>query len=283
MTDRPLVMGILNVTPDSFSDGGRFLDHGAAIAHGRSLIADGADVIDVGGESTRPGAVEVDIDTELARIVPVVGALAPEVRVSVDTTKPEVARAAVAAGATLVNDVSASLWPLAAELGVGWVAMHRRGTPATMQTLTDYDDVVAEVLAELSTVAARARDAGVAEVWIDPGIGFAKTADQNLALLAHLERFVDTGLPVLVGTSRKAFIGAAHADSDQAGRARGRSVVRPGVAVSALSDLSEGPVPADDRIEGTVATVTWSLAKGARMVRVHDVRPARDAAKVVAG
>ncbi len=283
MTPRPLVMGILNVTPDSFSDGGRYLDHSAAIAHGRLLVADGADVVDIGGESTRPGAVEVDANTELARILPAVEALAAEVRVSVDTSKAEVARAAVEAGATLVNDVSGTLAPVAADLGVGWVAMHRRGTPATMQGLTDYDDVVAEVTDELVAMATRARDLGVGEVWIDPGIGFAKTAEQNLVLLAHLDRLVATGFDVLVGTSRKAFLGVAHGASDRTGWARAASAVRPEVTLDPPPDLPDGPSPVDDRVEGSVATVTWSLAKGARMVRVHDVRPARDAAKVVAG
>lgn len=283
MTERPLVMGILNVTPDSFSDGGRFLDHAAAIGHGMALIAEGADLVDIGGESTRPGAEEVDRDTELARVQPVVEALAPHIRVSIDTTKPDVARAAVAAGATLINDVSGSLSPVAAELGVGWVAMHRRGTPATMQSLAHYDDVVAEVAAELTTMAETARREGVGEVWIDPGIGFAKTAEHNLALLAHLEHLCAIGVPVLVGTSRKAFLGAALADSDRAGWARAQRVARSGAGLVDPGVPAEGPVPVDDRIEASVATVAWSLAKGARMVRVHDVRPARDAAMVVAG
>jgi dihydropteroate synthase len=283
MPDRPLVMGIVNVTPDSFSDGGRYLDHEVAVEHGRLLVSDGADVVDVGGESTRPGAEPVDVQVEIERVIPVIEALAPLVRVSVDTTKPEVARAAVAAGATLVNDVSGELWPVAAELGVGWVAMHRRGDPATMQQLTDYDDVVAEVCQALVAMADRALAAGVAEVWIDPGIGFAKTAEQNLALLAHLEVLVGTGYPVLIGTSRKAFLGAALGASDHAGWHRARQVSRTGVELP-LPPPSEVPEPADvdDRLEGSVATVTWSLAKGARMVRVHDVRPARDAVSVVA-
>src|SRR5690606_32297341 len=173
--DRPLVMGILNVTPDSFSDGGQYLDHEAAVAHGLEMAAEGADVVDVGGESTRPGAEPVDAATELARVVPVVAALAPHVRVSIDTVKPDVAAAAVEAGATLVNDVSCTLDGVAAELGVGWVAMHSRGDPRTMQTLTDYDDVVAEVRAHVVAAAERAAARGVGEVWIDPGIGFAKT------------------------------------------------------------------------------------------------------------
>jgi dihydropteroate synthase len=283
MPPRALVMGIVNVTPDSFSDGGRYLDHTAAIAHGKQLIAEGADLLDVGGESTRPGAEPVDATTELARIVPVVEALAPHVRVSIDTVKPEVARAAVAAGATLVNDVSGALDPVAAELGVGWVAMHSRGTPATMQSLTDYDDVVAQVLDALVAMAERAQQRGIDEVWIDPGIGFAKTAEQNLRLLADLDRLVATGLPVLVGTSRKGFLGHLTAESDRSGRARGEAACRPGVVLDAPDVVAEGPVPVEDRLEASVATVTWALAKGARMVRVHDVRASAHAAAVVAG
>ena len=276
-------MGIVNVTPDSFSDGGRYLDHGAAIAHGMELVAEGADLVDVGGESTRPGAEPVDEATELERVVPVVAALAPHVRVSIDTVKPAVARAAVEAGATLVSDVSASLDGVAAELGVPWVAMHSRGTPATMQQLTDYDDVVAEVASFLTAAAERALAAGVPEVWIDPGIGFAKTAEHNLALLAHLDVLVATGHPVLVGTSRKAFLGRLLADSDRAGRARGEAACRPGTSLPDSTVPAEGPVPPADRLEGSLATVTWALAKGARMVRVHDVRASVHAAAVVAG
>lgn len=258
-TDRQ-VMGVLNVTPDSFSDGGEYLDVDRAVDHGRAMLADGADVIDVGGESTRPGADPVDEATEIARVVPVIEQLAPLGRVSVDTTKPGVARAAVAAGATLLNDVSASLAPIAAELGVGWVAMHRVGTPATMQDLAHYDDVVAEVYAFLVGAAENARDLGVQEVWIDPGIGFGKTLEHNLALLAHLDRLVGSGWPVLVGTSRKAFLGT----------------------LLGRSDGLDGPVPPDDRREGSIVTATWAYHQGARMVRVHDVLACRQAARVVA-
>ena len=164
-------MGVLNVTPDSFSDGGRWLDPDAAVAHGLALVAEGADVVDVGGESTRPGAEPVAEDEELRRVLPVIEALAPHVRVSIDTRRAAVAEAAVAAGATLVNDVSASLWPVAAAAGpgVGWVAMHMQGEPRTMQQAPAYDDVVAEVRAFLVERAERARAAGVDEVWIDPG------------------------------------------------------------------------------------------------------------------
>jgi len=255
-------MGVLNVTPDSFSDGGRFDDRPRALAHAREMAAEGADWIDVGGESTRPGASPVSEAEELRRVLPVVEALAAEgMRVSIDTRKAAVARAAVAAGAQLVNDVSASLGHVAAELGVAWAAMHAQGEPATMQDAPRYEDVVAEVRDHLVARAEAALAAGVPEVWIDPGIGFGKTADHNLALLAHLDELVATGFPVLVGTSRKAFLGG----------------------VLGRSDRVDGPVATDDRLEGSLATATWALACGARMVRVHDVRATAHAARVVGG
>lgn len=253
-------MGILNVTPDSFSDGGEFLDPSDAIAQGRRLVAEGAAIVDVGGESTRPGAEPVDLDEELRRVVPVVEALANEVRVSIDTTKPQVARAAVAAGAQMINDVSASLDDIAADLGVAWVAMHRQGDPATMQQNPAYDDVVVDVRDHLTSRAQRAVDLGVPEVWIDPGIGFGKTIAHNLCLLAHLDELVDTGFPVVVGTSRKSFLGSLHAGTD-------------GV---------EEPTPADDRLEGSIATATWAMMSGAQMIRAHDVLATAQAARVVA-
>ncbi len=252
-------MGVLNVTPDSFSDGGRFDEPDAAIAHGLVMVAEGADVVDVGGESTRPGAEPVPAAEERRRVVPVIEALAPHVRVSVDTRKAAVAEAAIAAGATLVNDVSASLHEVAAAAGVGWVAMHMQGEPGTMQRQPRYTDVVAEVREHLVARAERARSAGVDEVWIDPGIGFGKTVEHNLTLLAHLGRLVDTGLLVVVGTSRKRFLGQLLADSD------------------GVDD-----VPTDDRLEGSLATATWAMVEGAAMVRVHDVAPTVQAARVVA-
>ena len=179
------VMGVVNVTPDSFSDGGRFLDPDVAVAHGRELARQGAAVVDVGGESSRPGASPVPEAEELRRVLPVVRGLVPHVRVSIDTVKPAVAAAAVEAGASLLNDISGALGPLAAELGVGWVAMHMQGTPATMQKDPRYDDVVAEVHGFLAERASAARRAGVEEVWVDPGIGFGKTLGHNLALLRH--------------------------------------------------------------------------------------------------
>jgi dihydropteroate synthase len=242
-------MGVLNVTPDSFSDGGRWLDAGAAVAHGRRMIDEGADVIDVGGESTRPGAQPVDTDEELRRVLPVVEALAPHTRVSIDTRKAGVAREALAAGATLVNDVSATLAPIAKAAGAGWVAMHMQGDPRTMQDEPTYDDVVAEVRQFL---AERATTAGLDEVWIDPGIGFGKTMEHNLTLLAHLDQLIATGFPVVVGTSRKSFLGR----------------------------LTGGAGP-DDRTEASVATAAWALAQGAAMVRVHDVAPTVAAARLL--
>jgi dihydropteroate synthase len=254
---RPLVMGVLNVTPDSFSDGGRWFDPDAAVEHGLELVAEGADVVDVGGESTRPGAEPVEEAEELRRVVGVVAALAPRVRVSVDTRKASVARAAVEAGATLVNDVSASLWGVAAETGAGWVAMHMSGEPATMQDSPAYDDVVAEVREFLVERAEAAQRAGVEEVWIDPGFGFGKTADHNLALLRHLSALVATGFPVVVGTSRKSFLGKLTGSSP------------------------DQPAPVDDRLEASVATAVWSMTHGAAMVRVHDVAPTVAAARLV--
>jgi len=245
-------MGVLNVTPDSFSDGGRYLDADAAVAHGLRLVAEGADIVDVGGESTRPGAAPVDGDVERERVVPVIAALAPYVRVSIDTRKAAVAEAAIGAGATLVNDVSATLWPVAAAAGVGWVAMHMRGTPETMQREAHYDDVVGEVRAFLAARAAQAREAGVGEVWIDPGIGFGKTRAHNLALLRGLGTLAAIGEPLLVGTSRKSFLG----------------------------ELAGG-APADDRLEGSLATAVWSMTQGAAMVRVHDVGPTVQAARLI--
>src|SRR5947209_6037597 len=250
---RPLVMGVLNVTPDSFSDGGLWLDPDAAVAHGLAMAAEGADVVDVGGESTRPGAAEVPIEEELRRVVPVIDALAPHVRVSVDTRRREVAEAALGAGATIVNDVSASLYDVAAVHEAGWVAMHMRGTPLTMQQQAQYDDVVSEVREFLVHRVRLALAAGVTEVWIDPGLGFAKTADHNLSLLRRLDELVATGHPVLVGASRKSFIGKL-----------------------------TGNAPVDDRAEGSLALAVGAIEKGAAMVRVHDVQATVQAARLVA-
>ncbi len=247
-------MGVLNVTPDSFFDGGRWFDTDTAVAHGLDLVAEGADVVDVGGESTRPGAEPVDEAEERRRVVPVIEALAPHVRVSVDTRKPGVAEAAVAAGATLVNDVSACLWDVAADAEVGWVAMHMKGEPPTMQSDAHYDDVVAEVRDHLVDRARKARGAGVREVWVDPGIGFAKTPAHNLTLLRHLDVLVAEGFPVMVGTSRKSFLGRL-----------------PGPERPSERGGDPKPGPATDRLEASMATAAWALSRGATMVRVHDV------------
>jgi dihydropteroate synthase len=244
-------MGVLNVTPDSFSDGGRWFDPDAAVAHGLDLVAEGAGVVDVGGESTRPGADPVGEAEERRRVVPVIEALAPYVRVSVDTRKAAVAEAAVEAGATLVNDVSATLWPVAAAAGVGWVAMHMRGEPRTMQQAPAYDDVVEEVRTFLVERAERARAAGVDEVWVDPGIGFGKTAGHNLLLLRHLRPLVATGIPVMAGASRKSFLG----------HLTGTEV--------------------DDRMEASLAAAVWAMSQGVGMVRVHDVRPTVQAVRLL--
>jgi dihydropteroate synthase len=251
--ERPLVMGVLNVTPDSFSDGGRYLATEAAIAHGLEMVAEGADIVDVGGESSRPGAEPVSEAVELERVLPVIEALAPLVRVSIDTVKPEVATAAVRAGATVVNDVSSTLWPVAAAGSAGWVAVHMQGSPATMQAAPHYDDVVTEVFDFLLTRARGALAGGVREVWVDPGIGFGKTADHNLSLLHHLPELVaaaaDAGCAgVLVGTSRKRFLG-----------------------VLAAPPGSDTPLGVDERVEGSLATAALAMVAGVAVVRVHDV------------
>jgi dihydropteroate synthase len=262
-------MGVINVTPDSFSDGGQFVEPDAAIAHGIDLVAAGADVLDVGGESTRPGAAPVAVDTELARVLPVVEGLAAvtSVPVSIDTTKASVAQAALAAGATIVNDVSAGrvdpeIFQVTAAAGAGYVAMHMQGEPRTMQLDPTYDDVVREVGEFLVERVEVAQAAGIAAgaVAVDPGIGFGKTVEHNLQLLAGLAALVArVQAPLLLGSSRKTFIGKVLA------AARG-----------APHDL-----PVDERGEGTLATVVWAVEHGASIVRVHDVRPAAEAIRLV--
>ena len=257
-------MGVLNVTSDSFSDGGRYRDFDAAVRRGREMVAEGADIVDVGGESTRPGASTVPEDEEMRRVVPVIEALSGEVRISVDTTKAAVAHAALSAGATMLNDVSAELAAVAAEHGAAYVAMHRKGTPADMQIDPRYDDVVAEVGEYLAGKARWARAAGVSEIYVDPGIGFGKTVRHNLQLLAALPRLVAAGVPVLVGTSRKSFIGHLAAGGSPDGR---------------VGDPT--PLPADRRLEGSLASAVWAMACGAAVVRVHDVAPTADAARLL--
>ena len=252
-------MGVLNVTPDSFYDGGRYLDPAAAIRHGSEMVAEGADVIDIGGESTHPGAEPLDPSVELARVLPVVEALAPSVRVSIDTRHELVASEALAAGATLLNDVSATLAPVAADAGVGLVVMHMQGTPKDMQRNPHYDDVVAEVHSMLRREAGRAHEMGIEEVYVDPGIGFGKSLEHNLALLRALPELVASGEPVLLGTSRKRFLGALAAG--------------PG----------GGVLPPEERFEASLATAVWGMCCGVAIVRVHDVRQTRDAVRLVSG
>ncbi|MGU3455784.1 dihydropteroate synthase [Brevundimonas sp. M1A4_2e] len=250
---RPLVMGIVNVTPDSFSDGGRLTTPEAALEHALRLIAQGADVLDIGGESTRPGSDPVGEDEEAARTLPLIAALRARWAgpISIDTMKPAVARAAVAAGATMWNDVSALGYApdslsVAAELGCEVVLMHMKGAPKTMQDDPRYDDVVAEVTAHLAARAAAAVAAGVARdrIWLDPGLGFAKTTAHNLTLTARLEALVALGFPILYAASRKRMI--------------------QGVDATALD--------AADRLGGSLALALEAARRGARMVRVHDVR-----------
>ncbi len=249
---RTLVMGILNVTPDSFSDGGRHFDPGAAVEQAKRMLADGADLIDVGGESTRPGAEPVPVEEELRRVVPVVERVAklPGACVSIDTMKARVAEEALAAGAQIINDVSAlrsdpRMADVAARSGAGVILMHMRGTPKTMQERFVYADVVTEVMAELRQRGQEAYIAGVLDEAIvyDPGIGFAKGYAHNLELMRRLAELRALGRPLLVGPSRKSFVGKA------------------------LGDL-----PVADRLEGTAAAVALAVAGGAAIVRVHDVR-----------
>jgi dihydropteroate synthase len=254
-------MGVVNVTPDSFSDAGLFLDPDAAIEHGLRLADEGADILDVGGESTRPGAEPVPAEEELDRVLPVVEALARAGRsVSIDTTKLEVARAALAAGANLVNDVSAfrfspDIAGLVAGAGAGCCLMHMLGEPRTMQADPRYDDVVGDVKAFLEERLAFATGEGIPEerIWLDPGIGFGKTVEHNLELLRRLDEIVAIGRPVVVGTSRKSFLGKLTGDRAE-----------------------------DERLPGTIATNVLALERGASVFRVHDVAPVADALKVAA-
>lgn len=263
---RALVMGVLNTTPDSFSDGGSWLDPAAAVLHGLAMAAHGADLVDVGGESTRPGAARVDAEEEQRRVLPVVRALADEgVAVSVDTMRASTAAAALEAGAALVNDVSGGLAdpamaPLVAERGVPFVAMHWRGHADVMAGLADYGDVVAEVREELARRAEALLAAGVREdrLVLDPGLGFAKTAEQGWELLGRLDALVGLGRPLLVGASRKGMLGALLAGDDGA------------------------PRPAGQRDDATTALTALAAAAGAWCVRVHAVRPSADAVRVAA-
>jgi dihydropteroate synthase len=256
----PVVMGVVNVTPDSFSDGGAWLAPDAAIAHGRELVAQGASILDVGGESTRPGADPVSASEELRRVLPVLEGLAGAgARLSIDTSKARVAAAALDAGATIVNDVTAlrgdpKMAALVAERGCDCCLMHMLGEPRTMQRAPAYEDVVADVKAFLAARLRFAVKRGIAEerVWLDPGIGFGKTVDHNLELLRRLDELLQLGRPIVVGTSRKSFLG----------RITGRD--------------------AGERVPGTIATNVLALARGASVFRVHDVAEACDALAVAA-
>jgi dihydropteroate synthase len=264
--DRIVVMGVLNVTPDSFSDGGRYTDLDGAVAHAHEMVAAGADLIDVGGESTRPGASRVEAEEEARRVVPVVQRLAAEgVTVSVDTYRAAVAELALAAGAQIVNDVSGGLGDadmarVVRDAACPWIIMHWRGHSANMAALAEYQDVVGEVRGELLARVDDAVEAGVdtGQLVLDPGLGFAKTAQHNWALLAHLEAFTGIGIPLLLGASRKAFLGSLLADS--AGTAR----------------------PTAQREDATTALTMFAAMNGAWGVRVHDVRSNVDAALVAA-
>ena len=286
--DRTLVMGIVNVTPDSFSDGGRYLEPGAAIAHGRSLIAEGADVVDLGAESTRPGAAPVPVEEQLRRLLPVLEALAADgACISVDTASAMVARRALEAGASIVNDVTALGDPemarVAAEAGAGIVLMHMRGTPRTMQNDPRYGDAAREVAEWLGArlESARRDRIGLERVALDPGIGFGKTLRHNFELLARLEEIGALGRPVVVGVSRKSFLAKGAGAAARAGASAGTGATTgAGVVAAARADAGAGaggggdPVPdlpPDQRLEGGLAATAVAVFLGARIVRTHDV------------
>ena len=249
--ERTWIMGILNVTPDSFSDGGRYLDANRAIDYAYQMIEDGADIIDIGGESSRPGALPVSTDEELTRVLPVIDALAKgtDAFISIDTYKPPVARNALQAGAHIVNDITAlgdaDMAGVVAGMGAGLILMHMKGVPRTMQHSPVYQDLIPEILTFLRNRIDKAQAEGVCpdRIMIDPGIGFGKTAEHNLEILRSLDAFRSLDKPILIGTSRKAFIGK----------------------------ILNLPNP-DDRLEGTAATVAWAIAHGADVVRIHDVK-----------
>ena len=254
------IMGIINVTPDSFSDGGKYANVEAAVMRAKQMVADGADIIDIGGESSRPGAEPITANEECRRVIPVVQAVAEQfqIPISVDTYKAKVAREALSAGACVINDITAlhgdpNMCQIIADAQAGVILMHMQGVPATMQKAPTYQNVVAEVHAWLTEVASQAVDRGIdsSRIMIDPGIGFGKTFDHNLEILRHLMQFRGIGYPMLVGVSRKKFIGR-------------------------ILDL-----PVHQREEGTAATVAWSIINGANVVRVHDVAKMKQVAQVI--
>src|ERR1043166_7415075 len=265
--EHTLIMGILNITPDSFSDGGQFVHLDTALAHAEQMIAEGADIIDVGGESTRPGGEPISIDEEIERVVPVISALTQRtnVPISVDTTKSEVARAALDAGAAIVNDISALRFDFyvadaVARTGAGLVLMHSRGTPATMHRLPPVADIMHEVTHSLRASINMAERRGVKHesIVMAPGIGFGKSQEQNLELIAKLDQLIAAfpDYPLLIGTSRKSFIGRI------------------------LAGDSGAPAPAEDRLHGNLATITAAILKGVHIVRVHDVKAAIETIRV---
>lgn len=264
-TGRCLVMGVINVTPDSFSDGGKWLDAKTAIAHGVDLVDGGADIVDVGGESTRPGALRIDADEELRRVIPVVKALAAEgIPISVDTMRATVAQQSLDAGALIINDVSGGradpdMFGVAARSGKPLVLMHWREHSRAMQNNTHYDDVVADVIAELRIQIEAAHQAGIADdnLIVDPGLGFSKTGEQNWTVLRHLDAFAELGYPLLVAASRKRFLGELLADGES---------IR----------------PTDEREAATVALSTLAAEHGAWCVRVHEPAASADAVRVIA-
>ena len=256
-----LLMGVLNVTPDSFSDGGLFSDIDMAVAHAVEMTVDGADIIDIGGESTKPGSKEVPVEEEMRRVIPVIEKLVSKIkaRISIDTRKSKVAEAALKAGASIINDISGlrndkDMAKVAARYKAGIILMHMRGTPENMQDSTEYSDLIGEINNFLRLSADEAFKAGVSidSVAIDPGIGFGKTVEQNLEILNRLEEFKGLGFPLCIGTSRKSFIGK----------------------------VLDKPA-ADDRLAGTIATCVAAVMKGARILRVHDVKAARDAVAMI--
>jgi dihydropteroate synthase len=264
----PRVMGIVNVTPDSFSDGGKFNTTDKAVAHAMQLVAQGADILDIGGESTRPGATPVPLDEELKRVIPVIKALIETgIPLSIDTYKPEVMRAAIDAGVDMVNDVCALQEPNALEIvaasNVGVCLMHMQGRPQTMQADPQYQDVVAEVTSFLAARLKAAEQAGVARerIVIDPGFGFGKRTAHNLTLLNHLSSLQSLGLPLLIGLSRKSVLGQ--------------------VLALAARDSTAGDSALNERVHASIAASVVSVMKGANIVRVHDVKPTVDALKVV--
>lgn len=254
------IMGVLNVTPDSFSDGGTYLNLETAVSHAKTMVADGATIIDIGGESSRPGAEPVTAKEELDRVLPVIDALVSEnwdTVISIDSSKAVVAQQALKAGAHIINDITAlqgdaAMAQVAAEMEAGVVLMHMKGTPRTMQQDPKYNDVVRDICTELANWISSAEHKGIDtdNIIIDPGIGFGKTTEQNIQILKHLDEFKRLNKPLLIGTSRKAFIGN-------------------------LLDL-----PVTERVEGTLATVCWSITHGVDIVRVHDVKAAARAARI---